>query len=103
MKKQTEVLFSEEFLVGMQQALLARKESKLKILKEGGLRAKTHSPRDIVRIDFALMRMKDGQYGLCTKCGCPIAKERLEFMPETPFCSSCQPEVEKQSTDRARH
>ena len=84
-----EKVFSDEFLSQMRAWLIARKDSKLAILKRGGEQALSHSPRDIVRIDFALRRMAEGQYGLCVQCGSIIERERLEFMPETPFCAKC--------------
>jgi len=84
--------FSAEFVEKQRLWLLARRASKLKILVEGGERALLHSPRDVVRIDFALRRIKEGQYGLCVPCGVPIEAERLKFMPETPFCAACAKE-----------
>ena len=81
--------FTGEFLEHQRKWLLARRESKLKIMAEGGVRAQVHSPSDIVRIDYALRRIADGQYGLCVQCGTPIELQRLKFMPETPLCASC--------------
>ncbi len=52
-----------------------------------------HSHDDIRRIDFALKRIMDGQFGICPNCGSLIEEERLEIIPETPFCSSCAHEV----------
>lgn len=34
----------------------------------------------------ALDKMDAGTYGLCEKCGGPIAEPRLEAMPATRFC-----------------
>ena len=42
-----------------------------------------------VRLDRArqaLGRIEDGTYGKCVACGEPIPKERLEAVPETPYC-----------------
>lgn len=44
---------------------------------------------EIKRIDAALQRIKDGEYGLCTSCGEPIAPKRLENDPATPLCIDC--------------
>ncbi len=82
------------FFEQMKENLHFRKKSKIKILSEGGEQALSHSYRDIRRIDFALLRMKQGQYGLCTNCGCLIEKDRLEIIPETPFCSDCAKAIE---------
>lgn len=38
------------------------------------------------RIDAALQRIAAGTYGRCVVCGEPIAAERLEILPETPYC-----------------
>jgi len=40
----------------------------------------------LARIDAALARVKDGTYGTCAACGKPIPPERLEIIPETPYC-----------------
>lgn len=69
--------------------LLARRESKQRILDEGGEQALSHSPRDILRINLALKRIEQGQYGLCCQCGTQIAEGRLDSIPETPLCTSC--------------
>ncbi|PYF08615.1 TraR/DksA family transcriptional regulator [Rhodobacter viridis] len=37
-------------------------------------------------IEAALARMDDGEYGSCVTCGEPIAEERLDLLPATPFC-----------------
>lgn len=38
------------------------------------------------RIDAALERIRAGTYGRCVVCGEQIAPERLEVLPETPYC-----------------
>ena len=37
-------------------------------------------------IDEALRRLDRGAYGRCVVCGKPIPHERLELVPETPYC-----------------
>jgi len=44
---------------------------------------------EIRMIQAALTRIDAGEYGFCTKCGEPIAVERLDLLPATPFCSKC--------------
>lgn len=41
------------------------------------------------RITAALGRMAKGEYGICQTCGDDIAEERLDLIPETPFCRKC--------------
>ncbi|QQR65417.1 TraR/DksA C4-type zinc finger protein [Candidatus Kaiserbacteria bacterium] len=76
--------------------LFRRRESKVRILKRGGEQALSHSYYDVTRIDFALKRIEEGQYGLCTSCGVPIQEERLQIIPETPFCAHCAKLIEVQ-------
>jgi RNA polymerase-binding transcription factor DksA len=40
----------------------------------------------IARIQAALDRMDRGTYGRCVVCGKPIPAERIEALPDTPFC-----------------
>jgi RNA polymerase-binding transcription factor DksA len=41
---------------------------------------------EVRMIEAALARMDDGEYGFCVTCGVPIAQERLDLLPATPFC-----------------
>jgi len=40
----------------------------------------------IAEVDSALARIDDDTYGVCEKCGKPIAEERLEVVPTARFC-----------------
>ena len=44
---------------------------------------------EIRRIRAALARVASGDYGTCVKCGAEIAEDRLDLLPETPFCRHC--------------
>lgn len=44
---------------------------------------------DISRIDAALRRIAEGEYGWCASCGEPIAKKRLEIDPMAHLCVDC--------------
>jgi RNA polymerase-binding transcription factor DksA len=50
-------------------------------------------------IDEALRRLERGEYGKCVICGKDIPPERLELVPETPFCIE-DAEREQQSSTR---
>ncbi len=39
-------------------------------------------------IDGALNRIRQGTYGICTKCGKEIEKEILELVPESELCET---------------
>ena len=38
------------------------------------------------QVEDALGRIDAGTYGTCLACGRPIINERLELVPETPYC-----------------
>jgi RNA polymerase-binding transcription factor DksA len=40
-------------------------------------------------VEAAIHRVADGTYGLCERCGEPIAPARLEAMPAARFCIAC--------------
>jgi DnaK suppressor protein len=44
---------------------------------------------ELQRIEAALARIEDGDYGFCVSCGEPIALKRLELNPTTPMCVDC--------------
>lgn len=44
---------------------------------------------ETIRIDAALDRIENGEYGACAKCGADISGARLELLPHTPFCKDC--------------
>ncbi len=52
--------------------------------------------RVLLEIDDALRRLYRGQYGVCESCGNPIARPRLEVMPQARLCVSCKEKEEKE-------
>ncbi len=44
---------------------------------------------DLVRIEAALKRLDDGDYGYCIECGEEIAARRLEIDPAAALCITC--------------
>jgi DnaK suppressor protein len=48
-------------------------------------------------IDEALSRVDDGTYGICESCESEIAEARLQALPFTRVCVSCQAEREKEA------
>jgi DnaK suppressor protein len=42
------------------------------------------------KVGAALVRLEDGDYGLCAECEEPIAFRRLKARPESRFCVGCQ-------------
>jgi DnaK suppressor protein len=52
--------------------------------------------RELARIENALERMRDGQFGICEGCGEAIPMARLNALPYATFCIKCQREAERQ-------
>ncbi|PYS89752.1 MAG: hypothetical protein DMF64_16765 [Acidobacteria bacterium] len=48
----------------------------------------------VADIDQALMRIDEGSYGLCARCGQPIDERRLEAMPTARYDAACQTAIE---------
>ncbi len=44
---------------------------------------------EVQRVEAALLRIKDGEYGYCTMCGEDIERKRLDFDPAAPLCLAC--------------
>lgn len=52
--------------------------------------------RDILyEIDAALLKIKDGSFGLCEECDKAISKTRLKAVPYAKLCIKCQKAREK--------
>jgi DnaK suppressor protein len=51
--------------------------------------------RELSQIDRALIRLKQGTYGLCESCHDKIPVGRLNALPYTTLCIECQREMEK--------
>lgn len=46
--------------------------------------------KQVVGIDDALARVKNGTYGTCQNCGEAIGDKRLNVKPDAVFCIKCQ-------------
>jgi RNA polymerase-binding transcription factor len=51
----------------------------------------------IADIDQALLRIKEGSYGVCVRCGRPIDDRRLEALPTARYDSACQTAIESET------
>jgi DnaK suppressor protein len=47
------------------------------------------------KLDLALKKIDDGSFGVCSECGEPISKKRLEARPETQLCIKCKEDQER--------
>jgi RNA polymerase-binding transcription factor DksA len=45
--------------------------------------------QEVRMIGAALQRIENDEYGICVRCGEPIAEERLDILPHTPLCRNC--------------
>jgi len=50
---------------------------------------------DLVDLDTAAGRVRDGTYWLCERCGGPIAEERLAARPVTRVCITCANKIRR--------
>jgi DnaK suppressor protein len=52
--------------------------------------------RELTRIEYALERMRSGQFGICEGCNTAIPMARLNALPYATYCIKCQREAERQ-------
>ncbi|MBI4827816.1 MAG: TraR/DksA C4-type zinc finger protein [Nitrospinae bacterium] len=50
----------------------------------------------IQKIDIALDRISEGDYGVCQECGEDIPVSRLELLPYAELCVECQERIERE-------
>ena len=62
--------------------------------KEIALRLGERSSQVVADIDQALLRIKEGTYGICARCGQPIDERRLEALPTARYDAACQAALE---------
>jgi DnaK suppressor protein len=58
------------------------------------LRIRERERKLITKIREALERIEEGTFGICERCGEPIAEKRLEARPVTTLCIKCKQEQE---------
>jgi DnaK suppressor protein len=54
------------------------------------LRIRDRERKLIFKIQEALQRLNDGEYGICEECGEEIGIERLKARPVTTLCIACK-------------
>lgn len=55
----------------------------------------THDHGQLGLVNRALDRLKEGGFGECAQCGAQIGAKRLEALPWTPYCITCQEKIER--------
>ena len=59
------------------------------------LEAERRRVSELKRIEAALHRIDEGEYGYCVSCGEPIEPTRLELDPTVPTCIKCARAAER--------
>ena len=63
--------------------------------KEIAFRLGERESKMVAEIDQALLRMDEGTYGFCQRCGKVIDERRLEAVPTARYDAVCQAIIEK--------
>jgi DnaK suppressor protein len=71
--------------------------------KEIALRLGERSSQLVADIDQALLRMKEGGYGICARCSKPIDERRLEALPTARYDAACQAGIESANGEDEIH
>ncbi|HKQ52018.1 MAG TPA: TraR/DksA family transcriptional regulator [Pyrinomonadaceae bacterium] len=61
------------------------------------LRLGERDSQTVAEIDEALLRIDEGTYGQCERCGNPIDERRLEALPTARYDAACQAALEANS------
>ena len=64
------------------------------LISELSLKLGEQESQMVADIDQALLRMKEGSYGRCTRCGKTIDERRLEALPTARYDAACQSAIE---------
>ena len=68
--------------------------SVLDLNKEILFRLGERDSQTVADIDQALLRIKEGSYGICARCGKPIDERRLDAIPTARYDAACQAAIE---------
>jgi DnaK suppressor protein len=69
--------------------------SLMDVNKEMALRLGERESQMIADIDQALLRIEEGSYGQCARCGKLINERRLEALPTARYDAACQEAIER--------
>ncbi len=73
--------------------------SLMDVNKELALRMGERESQMIADIDQALLRIQEGSYGICGRCGKLIDERRLEALPTARYDAACQALIESANGD----
>ncbi|HEY6187215.1 MAG TPA: TraR/DksA family transcriptional regulator [Pyrinomonadaceae bacterium] len=70
--------------------------------QELALRLGERESQMVADIDQALLRIEEGTYGTCARCGKPIDERRLDALPTARYDAACQAAIEaREGSDTA--
>jgi DnaK suppressor protein len=78
---------AREALIQRRRGLRARGDQAEQAREVGVLSEREH--QELRDIDAALVRIQDGDFGRCARCGGAIGRYRLLAIPETRYCLTC--------------
>jgi DnaK suppressor protein len=58
--------------------------------------------QQLLLVENALSRIREGVFGECVNCGADINSKRLEAVPWTRYCIACQEKLEKGTLEESR-
>lgn len=64
------------------------------VMEEMALRLGDQESQMVADIDQALLRIEEGSYGICVRCGRSIDEQRLEALPTARHDADCQAAIE---------
>lgn len=70
--------------------------SEINTARELAFAVNEHETAELLAIEAALQRIKQGVYGLCLDCGTRISHERMQAAPQAMRCLGCQTTHEQQ-------
>jgi DnaK suppressor protein len=73
--------------------------SLMDVNKELVLRLGERESQMLADIDQALLRINEGSYGVCARCGKIIDERRLEALPTARYDAACQAAIERANGD----
>ena len=70
--------------------------------RELGLLLSDREREKLHTIDEALLKIEDGEYGICEECEEEIPIGRLKVVPFARYCVKCKADIEKQQAQTKR-